>query len=176
MTGPVNFRVGFRPVRRDKLLKERVHDTYRSWGKLPEPTACPDCGAVYHKGHWQWLPRPEKPHEQVCPACHRVRDRFPAGYVTLGGDFLGEHRDEIVRLIRHHGERAQREHPLDRIIAVEDHDGGLLVTTTDIHLARGIGEALEDAYQGTLDFHYNDAENLLRVDWRRSEKTKRPRR
>lgn len=53
MTGPVNFRTGFRPVRRDKLLQERVHDTYRTWGKLREPTLCPDCGAVYHKGHWQ---------------------------------------------------------------------------------------------------------------------------
>ena len=55
MTGPVNFRAGFRPVRRDKLIQERVHDTYKIWGKLPEPTECPDCGAVWHKGRWQWI-------------------------------------------------------------------------------------------------------------------------
>lgn len=168
MTGPVNFRAGFRPVRRDKLIQERVHDAYKTWGKLPEPTVCPDCGAVHHKGRWQWLPRPDGAHEQPCPACHRIRDRFPAGYVTLAGDFLARHRDEILHLVRNHGQKAQTEHPLERIIAVEERDGGVLVTTTDIHLARSIGEALESAYQGTLEFHYNEGENLLRVHWERN--------
>lgn len=171
MTGPVNFRAGFRPVRRDKLIQERVHDTYRSRGKLPEPTVCPDCGAVHHKGRWQWLPRPDQAHEQLCPACHRIRDRLPAGYVTLSGRFLGQHRDEILNLVRHHGERERAGHPLERIIAVEPYNGGVIVTTTGIHLARSLGEALEHAYQGLLEFHYNDGENLLRVDWTRDEKT-----
>ena len=176
MTGPVNFRAGFRPVRRDKLIRERVHDTYTIRSKLPEPTVCPDCGAVYHKGRWQWLARPEKPHQQPCPACQRIRDRFPAGYVTLSGGFLAQHREEILHLVRNHGEKAQRERPLDRIIGIEDHNGGVVVTTTGIHLARAIGDALEHAYQGTLEFQYNDAENLLRVDWTREEKNPERRR
>ena len=33
--------------------------------------------------------------------------------------------------------------------------------------ARGIGEAIHHAYQGDLEFHYNPAENLLRVNWSR---------
>jgi hypothetical protein len=41
------------------------------------------------------------------------------------------------------------------------------VTTTDIHLARGIGDALHSAYKGELEYHYNKEENLLRVEWRR---------
>lgn len=171
MTGPVNFNASFRPVRRDKLIQERVHDTYKLRGKLPEPTACPDCGAVYHKGRWQWLPRPNQAHEQPCPACHRIRDRLPAGYVTLSGGFFGQHRDEILNLVRHHGERERTGHPLERIISVEPYNGGVVVTTTGIHLARSLGEALEHAYQGLLEFHYNDGENLLRVDWTRDEKT-----
>lgn len=171
MTGPVNFRAGFRPVRRNKLIQERVHDTYKARGKLPEPTACPDCGAVYHKGRWQWLPRPDQAHEHACPACHRIRDRLPAGYVTLSGGFLGQHRDEILNLVRHNGDRESTGHPLERIIAIEPYDGGVVVTTTGIHLARSLGEALERAYQGRLKFHYNDGENLLRVDWTRDEKT-----
>jgi len=171
MTGPINIRAGFRPVRRDKLIQERVHDTYRARGKLPEPTVCPDCGAVHHKGRWQWLPRPDQAHEQLCPACHRIRDRLPAGYVTLSGGFLGQHRDEILNLVHHHGERERTGHPLERIIAVEPYNGGVVVTTTGIHLARNLGEALEHAYQGRLEFHYNDGESLLRVDWTRDEKT-----
>jgi len=50
-------------------------------------------------------------------------------------------------------------------MAVEEKDGATLVTTTDIHLARGIGEALHHAYQGELQYHYNPEQNLLRVNW-----------
>jgi len=168
----MNFQIGFRRVRRDRLTRsafqERVEDTYKSKGKLPEPTICPTCGAVFHKGRWQWLPRPDKPHERLCPACHRVHDEVPAGYVTLGGAFLAQHRDEIMHLVRNHAEKARAEHPLERIIATDDHDGGVMVTTTDIHLARGIGEALEHAYQGKLEFHYNKDQKLLRVHWERA--------
>jgi hypothetical protein len=33
--------------------------------------------------------------------------------------------------------------------------------------ARNLGKALHRACQGKLEFRYNDAENLLRVHWRR---------
>lgn len=158
---------GFQPIRHDRLIQEQQHDTYKSREKLPEPTACPQCGAVYHDGHWQWLPRPAQAHEAVCPACHRIHDNYPAGFVHLGGAFLDQHRDEILHLLRHEGEREQSRHPLERIMATETEDSGVLVTTTGIHLARRLGEAVHNACQGTLEFHYNDAEKLLRVHWQR---------
>ena len=58
-------------------------------------------------------------------------------------------------------------HPLQRIVDIVKEDGGLLVTTTDVHLAHGIGEALHHAYKGALDSHYDAEEKLLRVRWRR---------
>ena len=70
-----------------------------------------------------------------------------------------------MRLVHHHEQHERAEHPLQRIIAVEDHGDKVLVTTTDIHLARGIGEAVHHAYQGNLEFHYNPEQNLLRVHW-----------
>ena len=42
------------PERRDRLLREQVHDTYKQRGQLKEPTRCPGCGAVYRKGRWSW--------------------------------------------------------------------------------------------------------------------------
>jgi NMD protein affecting ribosome stability and mRNA decay len=158
---------GFRPVRRDRLIQEFRHDPYQAKIKLTEPTVCPQCGAVFHHGRWEWAPKPSGAHEQVCPACRRIHDEFPAGFVTLAGGFLNEHRDEILHLIRNEGERFKAEHPLKRIMAVAEEDGGVLVTTTDIHLARDIGEALHHAYQGELEFHYNEEDNLLRVHWQR---------
>jgi hypothetical protein len=91
---------GFEPIRHDRLIQEYRHDAYKAKHKLPEPTACPVCGAVYHEGRWQWAPRPPQAHEEMCPACHRIHDEFPAGFVTMGGEFFKEHREELLHLIR----------------------------------------------------------------------------
>jgi hypothetical protein len=157
----------FRMIRRNELRPERVHDSYK-WPKKPaEPTRCPDCGAVFSAGRWAWGQAPAGAHEALCPACHRVRDRFPAGFVSLGGAFFAAHRDEILNRVRSCEAREKAEHPLERLVSVEDQGQGALVTTTSIHLARAIGDALHDAWKGELEFHYNEAENLLRVNWSR---------
>ena len=160
-------RGGFRMLKREQLLQELVHDSYKSNRKLPEPACCPECGAVFHKGRWTWGTAPAGAHEQKCPACHRIHDKFPAGHVTLKGDFLREHRDQILHLVRNHEAKEKAEHPLERIMAIEDTADGVLVTTTDTHLARDIAEALYHAYKGELEFHYNKEENLLRATWSR---------
>jgi NMD protein affecting ribosome stability and mRNA decay len=158
---------GFNLVRRDQLMQEAVHDTYQSKGKPPEPTRCPDCGAVFHGGRWQWMDAPAGAHETLCPACMRIRDRFPAGFLALSGDFLAANEAEIRQLISHHEDHEKAEHPLQRVMDIEETPDGLMVTTTDMHLARGIGEALQHAYQGDLEYHYNPDQNLLRVSWSR---------
>ncbi|ADL54089.1 BCAM0308 family protein [Gallionella capsiferriformans] len=157
---------GFSKIsRHDNLFQERVHDAYKSRGKLHEPSVCSECGAVFHAGRWQWLQAPADAHQETCPACHRIRDHYPAGYLSLKGSFFSSHRDEIMQLLHHHEKHERAEHPLKRIIAIEEKPGETLVSTTDIHLARGMGEALHHAYQGELEYHYNPEENLLRVNW-----------
>lgn len=155
------------PVRHDHVLHEREHDAYKSSGKLSEPTECPECHAVFHKGRWQWTDVPTGAHQAMCPACHRIHDKYPAGFVTLAGEFFKAHGEELRQLIMNVGERAKSEHPLERIMTIADEGNGVLVTTTGIHLARGIGEALHHAYHGELEFHYEDEENRLRVHWKR---------
>ena len=155
-------------LQREQLLQELVHDSYKSSRKLPDSTLCPDCGAVYRRGRWQWAAAPEQDaHMERCPACHRVHDHFPAGYVTLSGAFFGQHRDEILHRVRHCEEAEKRDHPLERIMAIEANAEGTLVTTTAPHLARRIGDALHAAYKGELEYHYTKEENLLRVAWTR---------
>ena len=142
-------------------------DPYRRAAKPVEPTVCPTCRAVFSDGRWSWAHAPDEANEENCPACQRIRDDFPAGYVTIKGEFIKQHRDEIVGLINSKEASEKAEHPLQRIMAIEDVRDGLQVSTTDSHLARGIGEALHDAYKGDLKLKYSRDENLLRAVWKR---------
>jgi len=155
-------------IRNKELIPvELSQDSYKSKDKLPEPTRCPVCGASYHHGRWTWDAAPAGAHETMCPACHRIHDKFPAGYVTLKGEFLNQHREEILKIVRNSETKEKTEHPLERIMAIEDIDDGVLVTTTGTHLARDIAGRIHSAYKGTLAQHYAKDENLLRVTWSR---------
>jgi hypothetical protein len=63
--------------------------------------------------------------------------------------------------------RARDEHPLERIIAIEEHDGKTVITTTDLHLPRRIGDELHHAYRGESETKYAPDEYLVWVSWRR---------
>ena len=153
--------------KREAGAPRRTDDPYRHAAKPPEPTVCPECKAVFSEGRWAWGDAPEEAAETLCPACQRIHDRFPAGYVTIKGAFFAEHRDEIVALIENHEKKEKAARPLQRIMAMDNTREGFEVTTTDSHLARGIAEALHDAYKGELKLRYSRDENLLRATWRR---------
>lgn len=167
MTGPGKSSDFLRQDTQHHLLQEWVHDTYKSKHKLAEPTVCPSCSAVYLKGKWSWSSQPEGAHEATCPACQRIADRVPAGYLTLRGSFLTAHREEILQLARNLEEKEKKEHPLKRIMDIEERADGLLLSFTDPHLAHGVGNAIHHAYRGELNSNYSDSEQILRVDWQR---------
>ena len=150
-------------------FQERVHDPYKTRLKLHDPTVCTECGALFHEGRWRWPsePPPANAEREICQACHRIRDEYAAGWVTLSGDFVSAHKEELVHLIRHNEQLEKAEHPLHRIMNILEEDGNLVVTTTDIHLPRRIGDALHHAYHGKLKLHYEREEYRLRVQWTR---------
>ncbi|RJX30811.1 MAG: hypothetical protein C4516_08655 [Oxalobacter sp.] len=102
-----------------------------------------------------------------CPSCTRVYQKTPAGYIMLHGDFVLDHRNEILSLIHHIETRERVLDPLKRIMWVEYQQEGVIVTTADIPLTHVIGEALLRAYKGDLDYHFNEAKVLLFVCWKR---------
>jgi len=147
---------------------EEVHDTYKLTGSLPEPTRCPQCRAVFHNGRWQWANEaPPGAHEQICSACHRVNDNYPAGEVTLSGSFVQQHKDEIMRLARNIESAENEEHPQNRIMAVVDSGPAVVLTTTDVHLPRRIGKAVQQAFEGKLEIHFDKGGYFCRVTWER---------
>jgi NMD protein affecting ribosome stability and mRNA decay len=163
----MSARIPYLPKRDAGSQSHSLDDPYRSSAKPPEPTVCPECKAVFEGGRWTWHKAPSDAHHHVCPACQRIHDQFPAGYVTIKGAFFTEHRDEIVNLIESHEKKEKAERPLQRIMTMDDKRDGLEVTTTDSHLARGIAEALHGAYKGELKLRYSRDENLLRASWKR---------
>lgn len=156
--------------RQDRLIKERIHDPYMTRENPPEPTLCPECGVAFMNGRWQWPEEtPAAAREELCPACQRIRDGVPAGILTLKGPFFQAHREEILNLL-HNKERAEKaQHPMKRLMAIdEEEDGdGVVVTFTDRHLPRGVGTAIESAYEGDLDIHYADEAGIVRAFWER---------
>jgi NMD protein affecting ribosome stability and mRNA decay len=110
---------------------------------------------------------PADANKQICPACLRIRDRLPAGYLALEGDFLSQHEEEIMNLIHNYEARERALHPLKRIMEIEKRDEGIVMTFTDAHLARGVGDAIHRAYEGELDYQYTKGDVVLRVNWSR---------
>ena len=102
-----------------------------------------------------------------CPACRRIDEGSPAGYISLSGTFFAAHRSEVLARVRNCETKEKSTHPLERIMATTAASGGVLVTTTSVHLARLIGHALHNAFKGDLSQSYNREDNLLRVRWRR---------
>ena len=101
------------------------------------------------------------------PACRRIADKFPAGYIEMQGGFFAEHRDEVLNLVRNVEDKEKTNHPMERIMAIEKRPDRTLVTTTGIHIARGIGGALSSAYNGEISIRYLDGENCVKVHWTR---------
>jgi hypothetical protein len=154
----------------DRLIHERVHDPYKTKSKLPEPTVCPHCHAIYKEGRWQWAECwPIDAHSQICQACHRTTDGCPAGVVTLTGSFALIHKAEILNLARQQEAQEKREHPLHRIMQIEEKPNSIVIKTTDIHLPRSIGEALRHAYKGNLKLRYTEESYSIEVKWRREQ-------
>lgn len=156
-----------RYARQDRMIKEKRHDVYRSKEKRREPTLCEGCGALFVNGRWTWKETSERVHHATCPACRRIADRLPAGTIEIRGDFFSVHREEVVNLIHNVEKQQKADHPMERIMEMSNGKGVTQVTTTGVHLARRIGEALSRSYKGDYSFQYGDGEKTLRVYWER---------
>ena len=150
---------------RDRIFDDPRHDPYQAKGKYKEPTLCSGCGAVFHQGRWAWVAAPRGAAMAECPACHRIRDQQPAGFITFTGVRTPDEREAIVHLARNVEKHETAEHPLHRIIAIEEDGNEVRMTTTDTHLPQRIGEGVRHARKGKLAIVYGQDEYVVRVHW-----------
>ncbi len=87
--------------------------------------------------------------------------------VALSGSCLQQHRNEFLNLARHQEQIEKSEHPLNRIMNMEEAPDHIVINTTDIHLPRRISEACKSVFDGDLHFSYDEGGYFIRVDWHR---------
>ncbi len=151
-----------RPIR---WVVPRQHDTYHAGAKPKRPIVCKTCGLLCRKGRWVWGVASEGEFEfGTCPACQRVRDRYPAGTIRLHPryDVL---RDEIRGLVANVEALERAEHPLERIFEFRDTEDGILITTTGIHIARRIAAKLARRLHRRGVVHYPPEQNLVFIEF-----------
>jgi hypothetical protein len=166
MRGRSTPRPGGRRDHPERNVQPKEHDPYRRQHKPRDAIVCDRCGVVLHGGRWYWGAPPlcdEK--GGLCPACQRIRDRYPAGTIRLAR-IPEKYREEILRMIHNTEKREKGEHPLERLMGIEQGEGGVVVvTTTGMHLARCIASALQRRFHRGVAIHYAQGESLVHVDW-----------
>ena len=149
------------------------HDPYYNQHSPVDRSYCKKCHAIYHHKHWHFDKieiqnlMKAKDKAVLCPACKKITDKFASGVVTLNGDFVRNHREEIINLIRNEEKRASGLNPLERIIEIQAKASGMEVTTTHEKLAQRIGKRLHSAFRGDVTYQWMPQDKMARVQWSR---------
>lgn len=162
-------------IKGDKLKHfVKVTDPYMPKGTKHEMSVCKGCHAIYREKKWFLDEESYRANVKkkiiniiLCPACLKIRDSFPGGVVTLKGDFLKGHEEEILNLARNEGDRSLRDNPLERIMSINKIKGIIEIQTTNEKLAQKIGKAVYKAYSGELEYKWSEDDKFVRVRWNR---------
>ena len=149
-------------------------DPYIPKKGMGKAITCKECGAVYRNKRWSLNGPPAESRAGadrriICPACRKIRDKYPNGIIMLTGPFLELHKDEILRLARNEERRALRINPLARIFAIKDHGRSLEIQTTSERFAQRIGREIQRAFKGRTTYHWAREDKQIRVYWHREE-------
>lgn len=155
-------------------MAARSTDVYVSDLGSKEVAVCKGCKALYWNKRWYpdesvstLLSDDMIRTEILCPACHRIQDGNPAGIVTYSGNYLQEHKDEILNTIKNSEEKSRMKNPLARIMEIIQDENSMIVNTTDDKLAQKLGRDIFKAHSGSLEYKWSREHNFIRVNWSR---------
>ncbi len=155
--------------------KTSTTDPYLPRG-ASQTSICEGCHSVYRNKRWYSEPdiydtavKIPDTATTVCPACLKIRDNFPGGIVTLKGDYVLLHKQDLMNLIKNEEARARGFNPLERVMSIKENGhGSLVITTTNEKLAQRLGRAIKKAFHGDVAYQWSHDNKLARVDWERS--------
>lgn len=160
-----------RPVQ-GEIDVEEERDVYLNDTPPSEPARCPVCGNIYTNKQWYRsdqidVDEDQQIHSYTCPGCSKVQDGYYYGELTVTGQFIAKHHEEISHLIQNEVHRAQEKNPLSKLVQVEVEGDKLNLRTTNSKLAERIGRKLNQAYKGDLEI--DKSEYITRVYWSRDD-------
>lgn len=150
--------------------KKRVDvetDTYIPRLAPKETIQCTGCGAFYYRRRWTLTPSEgiEKALRMgllYCPACRKIKDRYPSGELHLSG-VSGAERRHILHILRNEERRAREKNPLGRIMHLEATNGDWRLETEK--LAQRLGRSVKKARGGKLIYQWSHNNKFVRVLW-----------
>ena len=165
--------------------KEQTGDPY-AMNRAPEGLLeCPDCFATYYRKRWvlQGLKTARKtkktegvakrtrkavivPQPYLCPACRKIRDGYAEGFIFINWPNWVVHKADVLNLIHNEEKRACRVNPLERVMAIRERSGGVDIETTTEHLAQRLGNHLNRAFRGKIQYKWSHKDKLARVEWK----------
>lgn len=150
-------------------------DPYKTALEYKELSVCRKCRSIYHDKRWtideelygSLLKHPEKINYTLCPACRKIETGYVEGIVELAGDFLIEHKEDILNLINNTEKKANYIDPLGKVVKInmDEQNKKIIVTTTNENLAQRIGKNLEKAYKGSVEYSFSKEDRMVRVYW-----------
>jgi len=153
---------------------ERSSDVYLPKGGSREVALCSKCTAFYRNKRWSTDSAELKKIgtaagtvKVLCPACQRMNDNNPAGVLSLAGDYLLEHENEILNIVKNIEADTRAKNPLARIMEISQDKKNLIIATTDAKLAQKLGKEVYKAHKGELHFKWSQADSFVRVNWTR---------
>jgi NMD protein affecting ribosome stability and mRNA decay len=159
---------------RRKSIDPEGSDPYLNKDAPDDMALCRRCGAVYHEK--RWYKREDLPGKLagspntalvLCPGCQKVRDKYAEGYLSIEGQFVEEHGDEIMNVIENKEGLQAYINPLEQIVEIKRFDGHIEVQTTTEKLAQRIGQILQKAFSGELVYKWSKDKSLARIIWTR---------
>ena len=135
---------------------------------------CSKCMAVYDGHKWFYdegeharLARAGRADTTLCPGHERIEKRRVDGVVTLKGNFLQNHYDEAVNLIKNIADKQLHRNVAARVYDIKQNGEGITVETTETSLAERIGKEFEKAFRGDLAIQWLQDAEFVRVSWQR---------
>ena len=153
----------------------RSTDPYLSDKGYKEVTVCRKCNAHYFNKRWyideaelRNVTQDDVSATVVCPACLRIQDNNPEGVVVLSGQYLLEHEDEILNIIKNTEREARMKNPLARIMEIRQEKDELTILTTNDKLAQKLGRNVYKSHKGELHYNWGREQDRIRVKWERN--------
>ncbi len=162
------------------IERERNKENYASRKNLegteaiPGRTICPICHAISDGRLWhldeqeyQRLRNDPSIRVELCPADERIRRQMFDGEIVLKGDWLRDHKEEVLNFVRNEEKRTRESNPMARLASVQERDDYIYILTTSQALARRIGSGLKSSFKGRLTIQRLPYETFTRVRWAR---------